>query len=103
MAQCRQFKFAHRSLQTKQQAIVWRARVIRTLRVDRARVDQRTQPEQVMPVAPVRSKPRGFQAENRSHEALADLFYKLRNPGRSLVPLADTPRSASMIATSLKP
>src|SRR5260221_8407657 len=76
VAQRRQFKFAHRALQTKQQAIVRKARVIRAFRVDHARVDQCTQLEQMVPVAPVPSEPRGFEAEDRSHHALADLSHE---------------------------
>lgn len=68
-----ELEFAHRPLESKQQSVVRRTRIVDTIRIDHPRFHQSAQLQQVMPVPTVASQTRCLEAKYGTDNALADL------------------------------
>ena len=73
MSQQVQFKFAHGTLESKQQSIIHQARIIDTVRVHEHCPHHAAELNQVVPVAAVAGQSRRFNAEDPADFATADL------------------------------
>jgi hypothetical protein len=60
LAQQSQFELTHRALEPEQQAVIERARVVHPVSVDKQRLGQRAQIDQMMPIPVVARQTRGF-------------------------------------------
>lgn len=69
LAQDAQLELADAALHPEQQAIVGATRVVDTVEIDHARLDEPTEFEKVMPIAAVPGEPRGIEAQNRANLA----------------------------------
>ena len=61
------------NIQTEQQTIIARGRIVEALFIQDQRVRQRTHFQEMMPIAGVAGEPRHFQPENQPHMSESDL------------------------------
>ena len=99
----RQLELAHRALEAEQQAIVGDAGIVHAIEIDDPRAHETTELEHVMPVPPVARQTRGFEAQHGADGPLTQLRHQRFEAGRATSPLADRPRSSSIVTTSRKP
>jgi hypothetical protein len=64
LAQQAQFVLGHRALETKQETIIDQPWVVGPIRIDHQCANQRTQVDEVMPIAAIASEARGFDAKD---------------------------------------
>jgi hypothetical protein len=79
-AQDAQLELANAALHPEQKAIVGATRVVDTIEIDDARLDEPTELEKVMPIAAVPGEPRGVEAENGANLAGAQPSDELLKP-----------------------
>ena len=76
-----QFILRHRPLQPQEQAVIDEAGIVRAVRIDHQRADQRAQIDQVVPVASVPGEAGGLHAKDRAGNTRADGGHQLLEAG----------------------
>ena len=102
-AQNAELELADAALHAQEQTVIQAPRIVDPLEVNHARFDEPAQFEQVMPAASIAREPRGIQAQHAPTCPAHKEATSRSKPGSATMPLADLPRSSSMISTASNP
>jgi len=97
------FKLIYCSLQSKEQSIIRRTRIVYSFRVDDDRADKSTQLDQMMPIPAIPRQTGRLNAEDCSNLPTTDFRDQTLKAWTVYKARSRLPRSSSIVTTSLKP